>query len=162
MNLTRESPAADLSPYMANGEWVLMGMPGVRHSELYDCCTEPYLDITFTIHIKRRTLYYGFNLIIPCIILSSMTLLSFSLPPESGEKLHLGVTILLSMTVFLVQLGKILPGKPFGLLQKRKVSNFVHFSHIRFGVDNRNLLWLRHDDGGLLGGHDCGRAQFPP
>ena len=40
-----------------------------------------------------------------------MTLLSFSLPPESGEKLHLGVTILLSMTVFLVQLGKILPGK---------------------------------------------------
>lgn len=38
-----------------------------------------------------------------------MTLLSFSSPPESGEKLHLGVTILLSMTVFLVQLSKILP-----------------------------------------------------
>src|SRR5699024_1606838 len=85
-------------------------MPSVKHVIPYECCPEPYIDITYTVNIKRRTLYYGFNLIIPCIILSSMTLLSFSLPPESGEKLHLGVTILLSMTVFLVQLGKILPG----------------------------------------------------
>ena len=78
---------------------VLSGAPAKRTMQYYDCCPEPYVDVTFTIHIKRRTLYYGFNLIIPCIILSSMTLLGFSLPPESGEKLQLGVTILLSMTV---------------------------------------------------------------
>ncbi|CAG2173946.1 unnamed protein product [Oppiella nova] len=99
----------DLTPFLPNGEWVLVGAPAKRTLLYYDCCPEPYVDITFVIHIKRRTLYYGFNLIIPCIILSSMTLLGFSLPPDSGEKLQLGVTILLSMTVFLVQLGKILP-----------------------------------------------------
>jgi hypothetical protein len=32
-----------------------------------------------------------------------MTLLGFSLPPDSGEKLQLGVTILLSMTVNLLE-----------------------------------------------------------
>ncbi|KPM02705.1 neuronal acetylcholine receptor subunit alpha-7-like protein, partial [Sarcoptes scabiei] len=109
VDLIQENSSADVSPYLANGEWVLVDVPSIRTSKFYECCPGPFVDIKFIIHIKRRTLYYGFNLIIPCIILSSMTLLSFSLPPESGEKLQLGVTILLSMTVFLVQLSKILP-----------------------------------------------------
>jgi nicotinic acetylcholine receptor len=75
------------------------GVPGERKALYYDCCPAPYVDITFKIMIRRRTLYYGFNLIIPSVIISSMTLLSFTLPPDSGEKLTLGVTILLSMIV---------------------------------------------------------------
>ncbi|KAH7645929.1 neuronal acetylcholine receptor subunit alpha-7-like protein [Dermatophagoides farinae] len=109
VDLLPENVSADTSDYQVNSEWVLVDVPSIRTSQYYECCPGPFVDIKFIIHIKRRTLYYGFNLIIPCIILSSMTLLSFSSPPESGEKLHLGVTILLSMTVFLVQLSKILP-----------------------------------------------------
>ncbi|RWS26970.1 nicotinic acetylcholine receptor subunit alpha5-like protein [Leptotrombidium deliense] len=85
------------------------GMPGVRNVVAYACCPETYLDITFSIKLRRRTLYYGFNLIIPCMIISSMVLLGFTLPPESGEKLTLGVTILLSMSVFMLQLTDTLP-----------------------------------------------------
>ena len=65
-------------------------MPGRRNSIIYDCCPEPYVDITFTINIRRRTLYYFFNLIVPCVLISSMALLGFTLPPDSGEKLTLG------------------------------------------------------------------------
>ena len=39
---------------------------------------------------RRRTLYYFFNLIVPCVLISSMALLGFTLPPDSGEKLTLG------------------------------------------------------------------------
>ena len=42
----------DLSNFMANGEWSLLGMPGKRNSVVYDCCPEPYVDITFTINIR--------------------------------------------------------------------------------------------------------------
>ena len=56
----------------------------------YDCCPEPYLDITFVIKIRRRTLYYFFNLIVPCVLIASMAVLGFTLPPDSGEKLSLG------------------------------------------------------------------------
>ncbi|GFY72738.1 acetylcholine receptor subunit alpha-type acr-16 [Trichonephila inaurata madagascariensis] len=84
----------DLTTYITNGEWILIGLPGVRNEIFYACCPEPYVDITFTIHIRRRTLYYGFNLIIPCVLISSMTLLGFTLPPDSGEKLTLGNTTL--------------------------------------------------------------------
>ena len=65
-------------------------MPGQRNSIIYECCPEPYVDITFTIKIRRRTLYYFFNLIVPCVLISSMALLGFTLPPDSGEKLTLG------------------------------------------------------------------------
>lgn len=66
------------------------GLPGVRNEITYTCCPEPYIDITYTIKIRRRTLYYGVNLIIPCVLISSMTLLGFTLPPDTGERLTLG------------------------------------------------------------------------
>ena len=65
-------------------------MPGKRNVVIYDCCPEPYMDITFTLNIRRRTLYYFFNLIVPCVLISSMALLGFTLPPDAGEKLTLG------------------------------------------------------------------------
>uniref|UniRef100_A0A182UT00 Neurotransmitter-gated ion-channel ligand-binding domain-containing protein n=1 Tax=Anopheles merus TaxID=30066 RepID=A0A182UT00_ANOME len=80
----------DLSDFITNGEWYLIGMPGKKNTITYQCCPEPYVDITFTIQIRRRTLYYFFNLIVPCVLISSMALLGFTLPPDSGEKLTLG------------------------------------------------------------------------
>ena len=65
-------------------------VPATRNTQVYDCCPEPYLDITFQIKIRRRTLYYFFNLIIPCVLIASMAVLGFTLPSDSGEKLSLG------------------------------------------------------------------------
>jgi Neurotransmitter-gated ion-channel transmembrane region. len=65
-------------------------MPGEKNVKEYACCPEPYVDITFIVHIRRRTLFYTVNLIVPCVMISSMTLLGFTLPHECGEKLTLG------------------------------------------------------------------------
>lgn len=86
-------------------------MPAKRNEIYYNCCPEPYIDITFSIIIRRRTLYYFFNLIVPCVLIASMALLGFAcmypfraylfvdlfnlnyqfaVPPDSGEKLSLG------------------------------------------------------------------------
>ena len=73
------------------------GVPGKKNSVTYDCCPEPYVDITFTVHIRRRTLYYFFNLIVPCVLISSMALLGFTLPPDAGEKLTLGKMLVFRM-----------------------------------------------------------------
>ena len=69
---------------------VLLGVPAKQNEVIYECCPEPYIDITFVIKIRRRTLYYFFNLIVPCLLISSMAVLDFTLPPDSGEKLSLG------------------------------------------------------------------------
>uniref|UniRef100_A0A3Q1EK65 Neuronal acetylcholine receptor subunit alpha-7 n=1 Tax=Acanthochromis polyacanthus TaxID=80966 RepID=A0A3Q1EK65_9TELE len=100
---------ADISGYMPNGEWDLVGVPGTRSEVFYDCCKEPYPDVTFVVTIRRRTLYYALNLLIPCVLLSSMTLLIFVLPADSGEKISLGITVLLSLTVFMLLVAEIMP-----------------------------------------------------
>ncbi|KAK1805366.1 hypothetical protein P4O66_019689, partial [Electrophorus voltai] len=100
---------ADISGYMPNGEWDLVGVPGTRNELFYDCCKEPYPDVTFVVTIRRRTLYYALNLLIPCVLLSSMTLLIFLLPADSGEKISLGITVLLSLTVFMLLVAEIMP-----------------------------------------------------
>uniref|UniRef100_A0A8C2GRD7 Neuronal acetylcholine receptor subunit alpha-7 n=1 Tax=Cyprinus carpio TaxID=7962 RepID=A0A8C2GRD7_CYPCA len=100
---------ADISGYMPNGEWDLVGVPGTRNELFYDCCKEPYPDVTFVVTIRRRTLYYALNLLVPCVLLSSMTLLIFLLPADSGEKISLGITVLLSLTVFMLLVAEIMP-----------------------------------------------------
>lgn len=77
-----------------------LGVPGKRTANYYACCPEPYVDITFVIHIQRRTLYYFFNLIVPCVLIASMAVLGFTLPPDSGEKLSLGTIIKLTKNAY--------------------------------------------------------------
>ena len=67
-----------------------LGCPGKRNVMFYQCCPEPYVDVTFEIRIRRRTLYYFCNLILPCVLIASMAVLGFTLPPDCGEKLSLG------------------------------------------------------------------------
>ncbi|XP_034408980.1 neuronal acetylcholine receptor subunit alpha-7-like isoform X4 [Cyclopterus lumpus] len=100
---------ADVSGYMTNGEWDLVEVPGGRHEVFYDCCPEPYPDVTFVVTLRRRTLFYALNLLIPCVLLSSMTLVVFLLPANSGEKISLGITVLLSLTVFMLMVAEIMP-----------------------------------------------------
>ncbi|KHN71473.1 Neuronal acetylcholine receptor subunit alpha-7 [Toxocara canis] len=78
-----------LDTYQTNGEWQLLALTAVRTIFYYECCPEPYYDITFTVSVRRRTLYYGFSLVIPSLLISSLALLGFVLPPDTGEKLNL-------------------------------------------------------------------------
>ncbi|XP_012259577.1 neuronal acetylcholine receptor subunit alpha-7-like isoform X2 [Athalia rosae] len=105
----QDEAGGDISSFITNGEWDLLGVPGKRNEIYYNCCPEPYIDITFVVIIRRRTLYYFFNLIVPCVLIASMAVLGFTLPPDSGEKLSLGVTILLSLTVFLNMVAETMP-----------------------------------------------------
>jgi len=68
-------------------------MPVQKNEYKYECCDEPYYDITYTIHVRRRALYYFFNLVIPCALISVVLLFAFLLPPESGQKITLSTYI---------------------------------------------------------------------
>lgn len=65
--------------------------PAVRNVKLYTCCPdEPYVDLSFTIVFRRRSTFYNYILILPCILLTSLTLVLFWIPPESPAKMMLG------------------------------------------------------------------------
>ena len=48
------------------------GVPAKRNEKRYECCPEVYIDITFTVRIQRRKLYYIFNLVVPCFMMSCL------------------------------------------------------------------------------------------
>jgi len=73
-----------------SNEWELLGCPAVKNVVTYPCCAEPFPDLTFTIIVKRIPIFYMIILIIPCILLSLLTLVSFWLPPETPAKILLG------------------------------------------------------------------------
>ncbi|XP_034944317.1 acetylcholine receptor subunit alpha-like [Chelonus insularis] len=99
----------DLSEFYTSVEWDILEVPAVRNEKYYTCCDEPYLDITFNITMRRKTLFYTVNLIIPCMGISFLTVLVFYLPSDSGEKVSLSISILLSLTVFFLLLAEIIP-----------------------------------------------------
>jgi len=84
-------------------------MPAVKNVITYGCCSEPYPDVTFMLILKRKSSFYIFNLLLPCILISFLAPLGFYLPADSGEKVSLGVTVLLALTVFQLMVAEIMP-----------------------------------------------------
>ncbi|VEL08652.1 unnamed protein product [Protopolystoma xenopodis] len=101
--------AIDLSQYVGDVEWDLLDVSALRNIEYYACCKEPYLDIKYFVVLRRRTLFYGINLICPCLAISLLTVLVFYLPAGSGEKMSLSISILISLTVFFLLIFEISP-----------------------------------------------------
>ncbi|XP_078345193.1 neuronal acetylcholine receptor subunit alpha-10-like isoform X2 [Oculina patagonica] len=104
----------DLAPIaiekVDNGEWNVTSIDINKNVIVYACCpNETYPDITFVIHLKRRSLYYTFNLIIPNFLIALLAFFSFYIPVECGERLSFVITVLLSMTVFLLLVAESIP-----------------------------------------------------
>ena len=95
-----------------NQEWTVNKITVQKHEKKYACCEEPYPDVTFTIHMRRGSLFYIFNLIFPCFLIYLISFLGFYLPVESGEKVNLEVKILLALVVFLLMVGENMPPTP--------------------------------------------------
>ena len=59
--------------------------------------------------IRRKTLYYMYNIVFPCMMMSTLTVLVFCMPPDSGEKIALGVTVILAFSVFMLAIAEKMP-----------------------------------------------------
>uniref|UniRef100_A0A914DPB9 Uncharacterized protein n=1 Tax=Acrobeloides nanus TaxID=290746 RepID=A0A914DPB9_9BILA len=109
IDLVLLTEAGDQSNYMLSTEWKLMLIRAEKNSIIYSCCPEHFPFIDVHISIQRRPLFYVFNLILPCVLISGIALLGFYMPSDSGEKVTLGITSLLSTTVFLMLVAEGMP-----------------------------------------------------
>lgn len=109
IDLHNRLDTGDLTDFVENVEWEVLGMPATRNVITYGCCSEPYPDVTYTLLLRRRASFYIFNLLLPCIMVSFLAPLGFYLPADSGEKVSLGVTVLLALTVFQLLVAESMP-----------------------------------------------------
>uniref|UniRef100_A0A3Q2DBR5 Cholinergic receptor, nicotinic, beta 4 (neuronal) n=1 Tax=Cyprinodon variegatus TaxID=28743 RepID=A0A3Q2DBR5_CYPVA len=106
IDLILKSEAASMDDFTPSGEWDILALPGRRNVDPLD---PTYVDLTYDFIIKRKPLFYTINLIIPCVLITSLAILVFYLPSDCGEKMTLCISVLLALTVFLLLISKIVP-----------------------------------------------------
>jgi len=81
--------------------------------------------IKIGIEIKRLSRFYVLKIIIPFSIISSLALFSFCLPIDSGEKVALTVSVLLSLTIYLQIISDYVPKTERGMCILTLYSNVI-------------------------------------
>ena len=87
MDLVPEDKPHIDETYINSTEWELVSITKQRRETKYTCCPHPFVDIMFTMHLKRRPSYYIYNIVIPCVVQMLIILFTFLLPAESGERI---------------------------------------------------------------------------
>ncbi|XP_035642783.1 neuronal acetylcholine receptor subunit beta-4-like isoform X1 [Oncorhynchus keta] len=106
LDMVLKTGVASMDDFTPSGEWDILALPGRRTVSPLD---PTYVDLTYDFIIKRKPLFYTINLIIPCVLITSLAILVFYLPSDCGEKMTLCISVLLALTVFLLLISKIVP-----------------------------------------------------
>ena len=148
VDLVNMSGHGDTGMFADNGEWDLLGMPVRRIPVKYPCCEEPFPEVIYYLILQRQHLYYIFNLVLPQVMITAMALLVFYLPAESGEKISLSITVLLSICVFLLMVSERMPATSdtvplIGQYHNHLITpvNTTHLYSICTMMDQRRRRW---------------------
>jgi len=85
--------SVDTATYTDSNEWILLDCPAEKHIIYYQGLDLPYPDLTFYINLQRVPMFNLYILMLPCVLLSFLTLVIFWLPPESPAKVMLGQSV---------------------------------------------------------------------
>uniref|UniRef100_A0A915K114 Uncharacterized protein n=1 Tax=Romanomermis culicivorax TaxID=13658 RepID=A0A915K114_ROMCU len=112
VNISVVKNGIDLEYYYPSVEWDLIEVTARRHRKMYPgCCSTiyAYIDITFTLVLRRKPLFYVVNLILPCIGISILSVIMLYLPIDCGKRMHFSINVLVALTVFYMLLVEITP-----------------------------------------------------
>ena len=110
VKLVNGSSSIGLDAFTESGEWEITRTVAQSSDQYYESDPGvPFPRVRFTIYLRRKPMFYTINIITPCITMSLLALLVFYLPPDSGEKVSLGITVLLSFSVFLLLVAENVP-----------------------------------------------------
>ncbi|XP_068703034.1 neuronal acetylcholine receptor subunit beta-3-like [Montipora foliosa] len=102
-----DNPKEDLKLNTSNGYWAL------RSIEIKKVNSQKpqgeFSEVVVSFFIGRRPMFFVLFSIVPCMIIGMLTLVSFFIPAESGERIGLCATILLAVSVYLLVVTEQLP-----------------------------------------------------
>ncbi|XP_053168253.1 acetylcholine receptor subunit gamma isoform X2 [Hemicordylus capensis] len=110
--ITIEEIVIDPEAFTENGEWAIKHRPAkkVMNTERFTPNDIEYQQIVFFLIIQRKPLFYIVNIIIPCVLISSVAVLVYFLPAKAGgQKCTVSINVLLAQTVFLFLIAKKVP-----------------------------------------------------
>ncbi|VDL73823.1 unnamed protein product [Nippostrongylus brasiliensis] len=107
------SHAIGTSNCIDNEGWNVLKTSVERQVNHYDCCPNNYTLLEFNLAIQRKPLYYVINLITPTSIITLISIVGFfsssSINELREEKITLGITTLLSMSILIFMVSDKMP-----------------------------------------------------
>ena len=97
----------DTTYYEPNGEWEFSTYSIQSSTRSFESNSLP--QVSFDLTFKRRPMFQVMNTIIPMILLASLSVFVFQLPPDSGEKMGYSLTTLLAFAVYLTLVSANIP-----------------------------------------------------
>ncbi|XP_060079379.1 neuronal acetylcholine receptor subunit alpha-3-like [Ylistrum balloti] len=138
--LTDSGKGLDISNYVENGEWeITRTMVEANKSPGYNTSW-----IRYHIYLKRRSLHPILNTLAPVVMLSFLNTLVFLLPANSGEKVTLCISVLLSFTVFLTVFNDTMP-KMSTTISYLSIYLVVQLGMSVFGIVMSIYIWRMKD-----------------
>ncbi|XP_070580595.1 neuronal acetylcholine receptor subunit alpha-3-like [Ptychodera flava] len=116
--------------YIANVQWDISSSKVEAVTKEFLGIDDNFTNIIATIHIERKPLYYIVNLIVPCILISILTVVIFCLPSTSPDKINLSVSLLLTIYVFNLLVTDLLPATS---LQMPMLTIYLMFNMLLIG-----------------------------
>lgn len=80
LNIYPESQTVSMEKYLKNGEWALISTRSERSLMSHFCCKSMVSGVSYVLHIRRLSLFYVTIFILPCALISVLTLLVFLMP----------------------------------------------------------------------------------
>ncbi|XP_077772861.1 acetylcholine receptor subunit epsilon isoform X3 [Podarcis muralis] len=101
----------DPEAFTENGEWAIQHRPARKALAPVSGVEAPgFSEMRYYLIIQRKPLFYIINIIIPCVLISSLVVLVYFLPAESGgQKITVSISVLLAQTVFLFLIAQKVP-----------------------------------------------------
>uniref|UniRef100_A0A914DZY8 Uncharacterized protein n=1 Tax=Acrobeloides nanus TaxID=290746 RepID=A0A914DZY8_9BILA len=106
-------PAIGTSHCIENEGWNILGTKVIRREVKYQCCVNKYTLLEFYLHIQRKPLFYLINLIAPTSVITLIAIIGFfsssTVHDTREEKITLGITTLLSMSILIFMVSDQMP-----------------------------------------------------
>lgn len=99
----------EIEEYVLNHQWKLINVTKKKNVKVYSCCEEPYVDISYSLKIQRKSPIFNAVVITPATIIILMTLANFWLPAQAGEKILLNGINAIIIVIFLIYFAQKLP-----------------------------------------------------
>ncbi|XP_021351853.1 neuronal acetylcholine receptor subunit alpha-6-like [Mizuhopecten yessoensis] len=90
--------------YQENGEWDLTETSATTYISKSNNA-----NVKFSLYMDRKPQYYIYNVVAPILLLSILSVFTFAIPVDSGEKLGFCMTVYLAFAVFLTIVSASLP-----------------------------------------------------
>jgi len=155
MSFTSSDGTTKYDPFVFTQTWDpltefrLLRVRTTHKETYYSCCIHPYATIEFSLEMQRVAVTYLWGIILPLVLTTLAGFGAFIVNPDAGERIGLGVTIILATAAIYIVADSALPKSKemTDISVIYAVSIFMSVATLLVSIVNTSLYCVRNVEG---------------